>query len=134
MQRNSTHAVFAGGRETVSQDLLTLDLTKGTYTKENSVLLGVRYKSACALGSDNKVYVAGGINNPNPFLAQGIFIKDHIWHDLFFRGQNGMLCHAFGGAVMLFSLEHYVAPALDSMACLPSRQRRAAIKTVTLNG
>ena len=41
---------------------------------------------------------------------------------------NGMLCHTCGGAVILFSLEHFIAPALDLMGCLPSWQRREAIK------
>ena len=26
---------------------------------------------------------------------------------------NGMLCHALGGPVILFSLQHFIAPALD---------------------
>ena len=38
--------------------------------------------------------------------------------------QNVMLCHALGGAVILCSLQHFIAPALDLMACLPSQQRR----------
>ena len=33
---------------------------------------------------------------------------------------NGMLCHALGGAVILFSLQHCIAPALDLLpACKP---------------
>ena len=43
-----------------------------------------------------------------------------------------MLCHSLGGAVILFTLQHFIAPALDLMPCLPSRHRREAIRA--LNG
>ena len=41
-----------------------------------------------------------------------------------------MLCHSLGGAIIVISLEHFIAPALDLMACLPSRQSREAIKVL----
>ena len=31
---------------------------------------------------------------------------------------NGMLCHALGGAVILFSLQHFIALAFDLLPCL----------------
>ena len=36
---------------------------------------------------------------------------------------NGMLCHALGGAVILFSLQHFIAPALDLLPCLQAQDR-----------
>ena len=39
-----------------------------------------------------------------------------------------MLCQALRAAVIMFSLPHFIAPALDLMGYLPSRQRREAIK------
>ena len=41
---------------------------------------------------------------------------------------NGILCHSLGGAVIFLSLQHFIAPALDLMNCLPSLQKREAIK------
>ena len=38
-----------------------------------------------------------------------------------------MLRHLLGGAVIFISLQHFIASALDLMACLPSRQRSEAI-------
>ena len=43
-----------------------------------------------------------------------------------------MLRHSLGGAVILFSFQHFIAPALDLMHCLPSQQRREAIKALNL--
>ena len=43
---------------------------------------------------------------------------------------NGMLRHSLGGAIIFISLQHFIAPALDLMDCLPSRPRREAIKTL----
>ena len=34
----------------------------------------------------------------------------------------GMLSHSLGGAVICISLQHFIAPALGLMPCLPSRQ------------
>ena len=42
---------------------------------------------------------------------------------------NGMLNHSFGGAVIFISLQHFNAPSLDLMPCLPSRLRREAINS-----
>ena len=44
--------------------------------------------------------------------------------------KNGMLRHSLGGAVILFSLQHFIAPALGLLPCLPSRQNREAIKAL----
>ena len=38
-----------------------------------------------------------------------------------------MLLCSLGGAIIFLSLQPFVAPALDLMPCLPSRQRREAI-------
>ena len=43
-----------------------------------------------------------------------------------------MLRHSLEGSVILFSLQHLIAPALDLMPCLPSGQRREAIKALKL--
>ena len=43
-----------------------------------------------------------------------------------------MLRHSLGGAVIFNSLQHFIAPALDLMTCLPSRQRRKAISLQVL--
>ena len=41
----------------------------------------------------------------------------------------GMLRHSLRREV-IFSKQHFIAPALDLMACLPSRQMREAIKAL----
>ena len=41
---------------------------------------------------------------------------------------NGMLQHSLGGGVVFVSLEHFISPFLDYMPCLPSRQKREAIR------
>ena len=38
--------------------------------------------------------------------------------------QNGMLCQSLGGAVIFISWQHFIAPALDLMACLQARGRK----------
>ena len=38
--------------------------------------------------------------------------------------------NSFGGAAIFVSLEHFIAPALDLMPCLPSQQRREAIRAL----
>ena len=43
---------------------------------------------------------------------------------------NAMLCSSLEGKVIFIPLQHFIAPALDLMPCLPSRQRREAIKAV----
>ena len=35
-----------------------------------------------------------------------------------------MLCHALGGAVILISLQHFIAPALDLLPCLQAQGMR----------
>ena len=52
-------------------------------------------------------------------------------HEKMERG-NGMLCQAFRGAVIFVSLQHFIAPALDLLSCLPSRQRREALVGLTV--
>ena len=41
-----------------------------------------------------------------------------------------MLRHSFGGAVIFLSLKHFIAPALDLMPCLPSRQKKEATRAL----
>ena len=45
----------------------------------------------------------------------------------FIGGKNGMLRHCFGGAVIVLSLQHFIAPASNLLPCLPSRGGREAI-------
>ena len=44
------------------------------------------------------------------------------------NGKNGMLYHSLGAVI--FSLQHFIAPALDVMPFLPSRQGSEAIKAL----
>ena len=43
---------------------------------------------------------------------------------------DGILQHSLGGVEVFISLQHIIAPALDLMPRLPSRQRREARKTL----
>ena len=45
---------------------------------------------------------------------------------------TGMLRHSLGVAVIMFSLQHFIAPSVDLMPYLPSQQRREAIKALNL--
>ena len=45
-----------------------------------------------------------------------------------------MLSHSFGGAVILLSLHHFIAPALDLMPCLPSDNGGRCYKSVLGRG
>ena len=38
--------------------------------------------------------------------------------------RNEMLYHTLGGGVILFSLQHFIAPALDLLSCLQARGTR----------
>ena len=56
--------------------------------------------------------------------ASAVFAKSFpLWK----LNWNGMLHNSLGGAVILFSLQHFIDPALDLMLCLPSKQRREAL-------
>ena len=48
-------------------------------------------------------------------LLSSIFGNTKFIHrdSFFFKYPNGMLCYALGGAVILFSLQDFFAPALD---------------------
>ena len=46
------------------------------------------------------------------------------------QNYNGMLRQSLRGAVIFVSLQHFIAPALDLMPGLLSRQRREAIKAL----
>ena len=56
--------------------------------------------------------------------------KKCSFKDAFMAINNGMLRHSLGGAVILMSLQHLIAPALDLIPHLPSWQRREAIKAL----
>ena len=55
--------------------------------------------------------------------------KIRLSQTIFWKRQNGMLRHSLGGEVIFLSLQHFIASNLDLMPCLPSRQRREAIKS-----
>ena len=76
-----------------------------------------------------KKYFKTNFYIPNKYLFKlklKLFFKDNYIYTTqlmpIFNTQadNAMLCHSLGWAVILFSLQHFIAPALDLMPCLPS--------------
>ena len=50
------------------------------------------------------------------------------WNIWFWK--KGMLQHSFGWAVIFVALQHFIAPALVVIPCLPSRWKRYAIRAL----
>ena len=44
--------------------------------------------------------------------------------------ENGILRHSLAGVVIFISLQHFIAPALDLMPCLPSGQKEGGNKGI----
>ena len=56
--------------------------------------------------------------------VEGVFIKK-VDLDVEPIGNNGMLRHSLGGAVICIYLQHFIASALGLMPCLQAQSMRA---------
>ena len=106
-------------------------------TKENSVFVYLVWDSI-SINQQHKVWKEKArpvlreayliiLHFINVWTAEWLYVMIKWCNHVYGHRYNGMLRHSWGGGLIFLSLQPFIAPALDLMPSLPSRQRREAL-------